>query len=307
MFAKRANLKRLSPSILSIPRQIRDRLSFGLTGKVPDRRNIKIFDDDLLLVSYPKSGNTWVRLMCASLLGGKLPVDLLQMEKIIPTIYYLSPKRLDGLQRPRYLKSHEYLNPAYKKVLYIVRDPRDVCVSYYHFHRRGKRISKDYPIVDYIPWFVKGGPDHFGTWGDHVGGWVGARNGNRDFLCVRYEDLQSDTLSSLRAISKFLERDLDESKLAAIIRNCTSSRMRILEAQAGTAWIDGVKSDIPFVRAARSGSWVEDLPPESTKLITDAWGPVMSRLGYELDLNRPSSLDLFSSSDSDQEGVLDKA
>ena len=37
-----------------------------------------------------------------------------------------------ALPRPRVLKSHESFQPHYPSVIYIVRDPRDVAVSYYH-------------------------------------------------------------------------------------------------------------------------------------------------------------------------------
>jgi hypothetical protein len=40
------------------------------------------------------------------------------------------------------------------------------------------------------------------------------------------------------------------------------------------------RSDIPFVRAATSGQWRAELPPEAVQQIESAWGPVMRELGY---------------------------
>ena len=42
---------------------------------------------------------------------------------------YLMMRRLP---RPRILKSHECFQPQYPRIIYIVRDPRDICVSFYH-------------------------------------------------------------------------------------------------------------------------------------------------------------------------------
>jgi len=45
----------------------------------------------------------------------------------------------------RIIKSHEYFDPRSKKVIYIVRDPRDVALSYYDFSRKYRQIDDSYP------------------------------------------------------------------------------------------------------------------------------------------------------------------
>ena len=64
------------------------------------------------------------------------------MEYIIPDIYKNTEKDLKVIKRPRVLKSHEYYDPRQKKLIYLVRDPRDVVISYYHCESRGEAIFK---------------------------------------------------------------------------------------------------------------------------------------------------------------------
>ena len=97
---------------------------------------LKIFFDDIFLVSYPKSGNTWVRFLLANLLkeGDEL-IDFKSAIKYVPEIG-IHNDELVNLKRPRIIKSHELYNAKYPKVVYIVRDPRDVYVSYFHYLKK---------------------------------------------------------------------------------------------------------------------------------------------------------------------------
>ena len=79
------------------------------------------------------------------------PVSFANIETLIPDIHAVPRKLLRNVPRPRVIKSHEYFDLRYKRLIYIVRDPRDVAVSYFHFHRKFERIPQDYSIEVYIP------------------------------------------------------------------------------------------------------------------------------------------------------------
>jgi hypothetical protein len=49
------------------------------------------------------------------------------------------------MPRPGIIKSHQYFDPRYKRVIYVVRDPRDVALSQFHFHRKRGLIEDSYP------------------------------------------------------------------------------------------------------------------------------------------------------------------
>ena len=93
---------------------------------------LKVFPDDVFIVSYPRSGNTWVRFLIGSMVY-QADVDFNNLVTIIPDIYRCTNRFLESLERPRYLKSHEPYDGRYPKVIYLVRDPRDVAISYYYW------------------------------------------------------------------------------------------------------------------------------------------------------------------------------
>ena len=60
----------------------------------PPRREVIVFDDDVFVLSYPRSGNTWLRILLANLLSNRGDVGFANIEKIIPDIYQNSALRL---------------------------------------------------------------------------------------------------------------------------------------------------------------------------------------------------------------------
>ncbi len=111
-------------------------------GQVPAGRRLTVFPDDVFLVSYPRSGNTWTRFLIGNLLDQEDPITFANIESRIPEIYFFPDKVLRRLPRPRILKSHEYFDHRYKRVVYIVRDPRDVATSMYHYSRELGRMAR---------------------------------------------------------------------------------------------------------------------------------------------------------------------
>jgi len=89
----------------------------------------------------------------------------------------------------RIIKSHEYSTRANKKVIYIVRDPRDVALSYYDFSRKYRQIDDSYPLPQFVSDFVAGRLSSFdwGTWGEMFPVGSTRENGRPEFLLLRYE------------------------------------------------------------------------------------------------------------------------
>src|SRR5437660_7753546 len=92
-------------------------------------RNLDVFDDDVFVVSYPRSGNTWTRFLIANLLHPEEPATFLNIGRLVPDAEVQSSRYMRGIPSPRVIKSHTYFDPRYPRVIYIVRDPRDVAPS----------------------------------------------------------------------------------------------------------------------------------------------------------------------------------
>src|SRR5215831_8538045 len=78
-----------------------------LSGRQMAGRGLTVFPDDIYLVSYPRSGNTWTRFLVGNLLNPDQPVTFANIEGRIPEIYFGPDRILRHLPRPRVLKSHE--------------------------------------------------------------------------------------------------------------------------------------------------------------------------------------------------------
>lgn len=279
-------------------------------------RDLTVFPDDIFIVSFPRSGNTWTRFLVANLVHPDEPVTFANIERVVPDIHAQSKRYLKGIPRPRILKSHQYFDPRYKKVIYIVRDPRDVALSSYHFHRKQRQIEEGYPIEEYVSRFVTGtawtnyaswgenvmswvatrhnnhnaGPignregEVFGTWAQNVSSWMGSRTNPNKFLLLRYEDMLKEPQSELAKVSAFLGMEAAPERLARAVELSSADHMRKLERKETAQWVmtKTTRQDMPFVRAATSGGWKADLPKSCIAEIEAGWAPIMRLLGYEL-------------------------
>lgn len=259
-----------------------------LMGKKPAGRALTVFPDDVFITSYPRSGNTWTRFLIGNLAYPDKAVGFATIESLIPAIYFFPDRVFRKMQRPRIFKSHEYFDPRYKRTIYIVRDPRDVAVSYYHYAIKRKSVEEGYPIEDFVPRFVSAEWDRewgwAAGWGDHVMSWVSMRQGREGFLFLRYEDLLQDTMGELAKVARFLNIEPTEERLSHAIEKSSAGEMRKLEKQQSKDWVltKSTRQDKPFVRAATSGGWKSVLPQKSVQMIEAAWGSEMQLLGYVL-------------------------
>jgi hypothetical protein len=257
-------------------------------------RNVAVYADDTFIVSYPRSGNTWTRFLIANLLHPEVEVGFANIDSFVPDTAALSSRALKRTPRPRVLKSHQYFDHRYPKVIYIVRDPRDVALSYYQFHRKYGFIQDGHPIEQFVVDFVGGQlvSADWGTWAENVASWLYTRGSGPTFLLMRYEDLKQNTSRELSKIAAFLGVEAKPELLTKVIERSSAQRMRELEVKDQDQWL-GTRShrkDIPFVGEASAGGWEQKLPPESVALIEAAWGELMTTLGYRLS-RRSSSID----------------
>jgi hypothetical protein len=259
-----------------------------LLGRKVAGRYLTVFPDDVFLVSYPRSGNTWARFLIGNLVHQDEAVTFKNVESRIPEIYLFPDRRLRQLPHPRMLKSHECFDPRYKRIIYIVRDPRDVAISYYHYAIKLDWIDQHCPIEEFVPRFVAAEFDirakWAASWSDHVMSWVSMRSQNADFLLLRYEDMIQNTEQELSRVASFLAFEPTAERLTRAVKLSSANRMRDLEKREAQEWqlTQNTRQDKPFVRAASSGNWKQALPTGSVALIESAWAPAMRSLGYVL-------------------------
>lgn len=212
-----------------------------------------------------------MRFLLTSLLAPFEGVGFQDIDYYVPDIYLATRKQIENTPRPRLLKSHEYLDPRYERVIYLVRHPADVAISYYHYLKDRGEIRAGDGLDDFLKRFVTGDIDPYGTWREHVGGWLGARRGDRNFCLVRYEDLRQDTMSILHRVAAFLEIDSDLGAMSAAVRESRFERLKELDRYR--------QQPGQFFRSGRSGEGLEILGPRLLQWLEGGCSPAMEDAG----------------------------
>lgn len=253
-------------------------------GLHPPGRNLAVFPDDTFLVSFPKSGNTWARFLLANLVRPDQKIDFSNVNQVIPGPEVTPNRQLMRLPRPRIIKSHQYFDPRYPRVIYIVRDPRDVVISQYHFQRKRKLVPDEFPLTKFVDRFIAGQTCFYGSWGEHVGSWLATRYGHDGFLLLRYEDMVEDTRREMAKVAEFLKISASHQQIGQAVERSSADAMRKLEKSQAQQFSStkNTRQDIAFVRAAKAGGWRESLPEECAVRLERAWGHLIQWIGYDL-------------------------
>ncbi|XP_055477425.1 sulfotransferase 2B1-like [Psammomys obesus] len=231
-------------------------------------------DTDVLLVTFPKSGTTWMQQVLSLIFceGDLWPIHHLPNWARMPWIEQASfssllPKL--NTSWPRLLTSHlnaSGLAPALRKskakVVYMARHPKDVLVSFYHFHRIAGFLPTPGSFEDFVDEFLEG-TGFFGSWFDHVKGWLGLQK-DLNLLFVTYEELHQEPRRTIRKLSDFLGRPLGRREEDLTLEHCSFSFMRqssmVNYSLLPKEIID--QSQGEFLRKGVVGNWREHFTPE---------------------------------------------
>lgn len=274
------------------------------------------------LASYPKSGNTWIRILFSNLLSrSETPDDINnlalrdgiafsradfeantqldssllhkhEIENLLPGVHDANAA---NTTTARFVKVHHVweclsdgrplLGHTARAALYMVRDPRDVAVSF-AFHQ-GNSLDRTIERLNRPGCFLAGGQVQFSQrlddWSRHVRSWL-----DQTVLpvhLVRYEDLLADTYGVFRRVLEFLGAQFPDEPsvhqaVSKAVRHADFTELRRQESENGFRE-RGAKQRV-FFREGRSGAWREHLSSAQVLEIERAHGAMMMRLGYEL-------------------------
>lgn len=237
---------------------------------------------DTYLVSYPRSGNTWLSFILTNLLYPASPTTFENLEDRCPDIYVHTERALRSTPTPGLRKSHEPFDARYAKVIYLVRDPRDVAMSYQRYLRKVRAIPDELPPDVFLQKFLAGTWDTYGTWGSHVGSWLGAGLDESRLLLIRYEDLHSRPRDVVTSLAAFLGTGASASEIDRAVTLSDAESMRRLEQEQATThtYLKKTRLDILFVGQAQVGRGSSTMSDEARARLEAAWGPLMGQLGY---------------------------
>src|SRR6476646_7536722 len=183
---------------------------------------------DVMIASYPRSGNTWCRFLLGEILTNHT-TGFDSIDKAVPQVG-LHQVALPVLPRGgRLIKTHEQYRKEYASAIYLVRDVRDVVLSYYD---RGKYLGvfNDIAFDAFLPMFLQGQTNTVGSWPCHVRAWLESPLAQRGkLLVVRFEDMRQDAETTLGRMLEFLSVSVDKLKIKNAIAANSLDRMRAKE------------------------------------------------------------------------------
>ncbi|XP_029417638.1 estrogen sulfotransferase, testis isoform-like isoform X2 [Nannospalax galili] len=206
-------------------------------GVLMDRQFTKDWDDveafsarpdDLLIVTYPKSG----------------------------------VRQLKEMESPRIVKTHlpSKLLPASFwekncKMIYLCRNAKDVAVSYYYFFLMIPSYPKPGSFSEFVEKFMQGQVP-YGSWYDHVKSWW-EKSKNPRVLFIFYEDMIEDIRKEVIKLIEFLERKPSEELVNKIIQHTSFQEMKNNPSTNYTTLPEEIMSHkvSSFMRKGITGDW----------------------------------------------------
>ena len=268
------------------------------------------------LASYPKSGNTWMRSFLHNLLRN--PTESYDINTLTDFTYGEAQVRwfrlfdprpdteysLADVQRMRpqvhrhltgvssdsiFVKTHNALledqgmplvtMEVTAGAIYMIRDPRDVVISY--SHHQGQSIDYIIDMMrDQAACTAGDGSnvyEYLSSWSGHVHSWT--HTPNRSLLVLRYEDMLDQPVKSFGAVARFLGLDVARPRLEKAMKMSSFKVLKAQEQRKG--FIERPKrADAAFFREGRAGQWRKLLTPAQVARIEDDHGEEMRRFGY---------------------------
>ena len=254
--------------------------SIGIAGRAG--RSLRLRLGDLIhppthyLVSFPKCGRTWLRMMIGSATARHLglePADPMDLE----SFHRLSPRfprlRVTHDLEPHRLRPEEivFRRGLYRKarILFLVRDPRDVLASQFHHQKHRRRFDPGQPSFETADEMVEAGRGglrsllrFYNVWAEGLPATAGA-------ILLHYEDLKADPVGELRRAMSFLGLgDVAEESVRHGVAEGSLARMRAVERSgaAGHSRLqpaDPANPDSFKVRKGAVGGHRDDFSPEA--------------------------------------------
>lgn len=235
----------------------------------------QISDEDTFIVSYPKSGNSWVRFILANMLSPSKEITLKNIEEYVPDIHK-SRERINKMASPRFIKTHFPVYDCFPRFVYITRDVRDVMVSYYHYAEGRGLFSGSFS--DFLKSSI---PGSYGGWQKHVQNALSfaEKNGDR-VLFLKYEDMLNTPDRAAWKIADFCRLDISPETVMNAVERTNFKNLQNVEKKYGAAFFNQPGSR--FFRSGKRGEWASYFSPEDLSQIYSECGELLQSLGYDV-------------------------
>nr|CAD7457251.1 unnamed protein product [Timema tahoe] len=289
LFGVEGSLVEVNPGRVLMPPQYQE---------IGDRiLNLPVRPDDVWLVSYPRTGSTWAQEM-VWLIGNDLDFEgAKQLQQIRTPLLELcaimahdhgewmdelgnSVDLVESMASPRYIKSHlplellpAQLDVVRPKMVYVARNPKDMCVSYYHYCMLVHNLKGSFQ--DFCELFLKDRAPVGPIWNHILGFWK--RRNDPNLLFLKYEDMKRDQAGAIRQTAQFLGKTLSESDVKVLTEHLSFNKMKqnpavnlepIIAKKNGPDYLSS--TSLRFIRKGEVGDWRNHMEPDMVARF-DAW------------------------------------
>ena len=259
------------------------------------------------LISYPKSGNTWLRFIVFHLVNGRLPESSKELDGQINSHVKNSRQIGAALKKSHGTSAHveSYQHPE-NRTIYMYRHPLDVMQSALNYARLTGEFADPAPdraaidawIARYIAhaghplW--REAPYCAGSWVENVESWSALAPEKGTILS--YETALADPEAAVTRIAGSLSIALDPDALAACVAATSFDGLRAFEqneiAQADRVGAPqgrfshamrqpALKEGLRFFNVGRAGTYRTVFTEAQIEAAWHVFAPVAERLGYE--------------------------
>lgn len=238
--------------------------------------------DDIYIVTYPKSGTTWMQMIIYLLIYKKEP-DFDHIYNVSPWLSNeafkrSSAKRVNELPSPRFFKSHDRYDkfvPGFKgKIIYVYRNVFDLTVSYF-YHKKHYNDSKLelQQLID-----ESFNPSKEYNWFNYHEKWLINKN-NHPIFYVSYENLKLDLEGAIKQLAQFLEIPLSDELLELVKKYASFEYMKANEQKFGEQPEEKHQMVYnQFIRKGEVGSGKEELTDEQRNFLTEKYKEIIEPL-----------------------------
>ncbi len=270
------------------------------------------------LVSYPKSGNTWIRILLANYLSHEnTPISINEINSSIisssrtffdyhapvlssdlsadeidlirPEVYTELNKEYTDIQ---FVKTHDaytlnldkkpiFPKEITKAVVYITRNPLDVAISFAHHSSIDiDKIIQNMNLESFC--LAKSRKGLNNQLRQKLLSWsqhyTSWRDANYPFFLIRYEDLKADTIGVFRKLILFLYGKVDEDKLQQAVEFSEFKKLQKQEQESH--FKEKPMEAESFFRSGKSNAWKEVLTEKQIQVLRENHKEVMQELSY---------------------------